>query len=185
MFFFIFKSKSGEKSTDPLCEKMGKSISSRLCENITVLFEVGPWNYHVPYFNSIPWISCKLSGPNNCLKLIYTYIYVYVCIFNEECLETLIRAAWLQSSLHITGLHSYQTDASPFFSFSWHFHFLCIFWGLSSDVFWLLRLQTIPKWGLEMKLYLSIKLLSLSSTASTLSNGLFIEFETVFILDLV
>lgn len=26
-----------------------------------------------------------------------------------------MRAAWLQSSLHITGLHSYQTDASPFF----------------------------------------------------------------------
>lgn len=36
-----------------------------------------------------------------------------------------------------------------------------------------------------MKLYLSVNLLSLSSTASMLSNGLFIEFEIVFIPDLV
>lgn len=156
---------------------MEKSISPRPCENLTVLSEVGPWNYHVPALNSIPLFSCKLSGLSNCLKHIYIYTHTCLCIFNEKCLETLIRAAWLQSSLHITGLHSYQTDASPFFPFLWHFHFLCIFWGLSSDVFWLPRLQTISKWALEMKLYLSIKLLSLSSTASTLSMACLLNLK--------
>lgn len=41
-FFFVLKTKSGEKCSDLLCEKMEKRIALQLCENVTVLSEVGP-----------------------------------------------------------------------------------------------------------------------------------------------